>query len=196
MKRGFLVLAPVLLALCSQNAHACGLFRLRDHTRERNVGFYAHSVKTRFGQDNRYQVALRIGDATGPMGWQKWSATAPILDTVQSREFRFEGATLFHRDAALGELDGDSLKLEEQNYTIAMSPLPAGSERDGSDPDRQAPGWKVRVTTNGATTLSGEARHICADPEIVLTSSEKRELVRRRIVLYLAWRQRMLSSMQ
>ncbi|MEL6340247.1 MAG: hypothetical protein AAFZ38_11745 [Myxococcota bacterium] len=192
MKREVLVLVPAVLALCSQNVHACGLFKLRDHTRERDVGFYALSVKTRFGGKNRYQAALRIGDATEPLGWQKLSAATPILETVQSREYRFKGDKLFHRDAVFGELDGDSLRLGEQSYTIVMSLLPAGSERSGS---KRSPAWRVAVTTNGRKTLSGEAERICANREIALTDIEKRELVRRRIVLYLAWRQHYLSSM-
>ncbi len=185
MQRSLAVMAAALAAsLSAAPAGACGVWSLQDQLSNAAVTFYIHTVLTRPPLEKKRRTVLRITDATVDADPLALPDTPVLLDSVKTQDgsYSFSGAELRVRGRAAGRLEGETLTVGERSYRIVMQLL--------AEDYHGMPMWAVEVTHDGRRVLDGKATHLCGGgPTELVAKTERMELTRRRIAIYLAWRQ-------
>lgn len=196
------VVTLLLSSTYAERADACGTWKLEDHELGRTVTFHASTVSTS-AKKGVHDYLIRIDDdGTGesvrsaPYGWKKHTPPPP--------EHTFSKSTLLHRGKPVGELGDGKLTIHGRTYVVTAREVPPDvPPNDGPFGDVA---WLVDIKRDGAPVLSGLGRTICADYDpsidvdtgsdadgewrgkarVKLTDAMKKEIMLRRIAIYLA----------
>jgi len=183
LKNSWFVLSVALLAGgLPRITHACGVWSLKDEGLGRVVTFYVENtlISPPKGKRGPRAMILRLA-----------GSSAATLHSVIGRrpDLQFKDGALRRRGKALGTIDGDKLTLGQQRYTISLT-------------DRLAEWgpmhrWEVKVLQGERLIAGGKAMSLCIGTTNAPPPGERgpkwlaveQEEIRRRVVLYLAWRQ-------
>jgi len=170
-----LVMAVAGLACWSAPARACGTWQMHDLDLSRWVSF--HAANTLISKANRKKGPHKLIQRLSGRGREIHSLMG------QARDFHFEGNTLRRGKRVVAHLEGNTIKFEYLRFRLDVTPKP----------DKERRLYRVELHLGQKLVAAGDAMPTCgsdgADPPPSKEAlAREQEEIRRRVVLYLAWR--------
>jgi len=167
----------VLALVLAKPAHACGFWTLVDAEKKLEVGWLVNAGTVTKGEKRLANMYLDIDAKTGV----RVAADHKVVFDVRN------GKVLRYGEA-IGKVDGDTVTIGKHVYTIEFT---EPSFEKGLD-DIHILSWKLAVHRGDDVIITAaKASSLCAAlRKGGMTDAEQQDEVRRRVVFYLAWRER------
>lgn len=173
--RALVIALAGMLASWSAPARACGTWQMHDLGLSRWVSF--HVENTLISKANRKKGPHKL--------IQRLSVRRTEICSLmgQARDFYFEGGTLRRGKKVVARLEGNTIKFEYLRFRLDVTPKP----------DKERRLYRVELHLGQKLIAAGDAMPMCAaggdDPAPTKEAlAREREEIRKRVVLYLAWR--------
>jgi hypothetical protein len=167
----------VLALLLAKPAHACGFWSLVDSENKLEVGWLINAGTVTKGEKRLANMYLDLDAKTGV----RVAADHKVVFDVRN------GKVLRYGES-IGTVDGDTVTIGKHVYTLEWK---EPSFEKGLH-DIHILAWKLAVHRGDDVIITSEkASSLCAPlHKGKMTDAEQQDEVRRRVVFYLAWRER------
>ena len=166
----------VVALLLAKPAHACGFWSLTDSEKKLEVGWLINAGTVTKGETRIANLYLDLDAKTGV----RVAADHKVVFDVRNGKVVRYGK-------AIGTVDGDTVTFGKHVYVLAFT----DPSSESGVRDRKILAWKVTVKRGDDVVItSDKASALCAALHDNITDAQQQDEVRRRIVFYLAWRER------
>jgi hypothetical protein len=171
MRLAAFVLGLLCVAISVRPAEACGYWRLQDTERGLSVGYLINSAKIAKGDK---KLAALYFDSDAKTGLRVVKDKKVVLDIKNGKLLRY--------GKPIAEVNDAGVTFGKTAYTIELADAPS---------KHGMPTYLLTVKQGDKVVLtSDEASSLCAGVNAPMSAEDSRWEVRRRVVYYLAWRER------
>jgi hypothetical protein len=159
-------------------ASACGSWSLIDHEKRLEVGWLINAGTVTKGETRLANLYL---DLDAKDGVRVAADHKVVFDVKHGKILRY--------GEAIGTVDGDTVTIGKHVYTLAFS----GQSSETGLHGIALLAWKLEIRRGDVVIMtSDKASSLCAalHSKQPMTAADQQDEVRRRVVFYLAWRER------
>lgn len=171
MRVAAFVLGLLCLAISTRPAEACGYWRMQDSERGTEVGYLINSASIKKGDK---KLGALYFDSEAKTGLRVVKDRKVVLDIKNGKLLRY--------GKPIADVSDAGVTFGKTAYTIELVDAPS---------KHGMPTYQLTVKQGDKVVLSSdEASSLCAGVNAPMSAEDSRWEVRRRVIFYLAWRER------